>query len=395
MTSLPHLIHLILLSAAAGVIGGCGSGGGAGGGGGAAPVPSSKWSGIRSQAAPVVIATAEFAAPRPQPVAVDGWEDGIFISRDGLHLYATYAPADLLSFVLAGGPGVVQSAAYLRGPTFGMDLLTNPVGAATWIHAYIVHASRPSVHQPFSTWRLSATARPSFSEGAVAALAGSGGWDLFAYTSNDHAPDYKAHIVLARQVPVDPAAGSPIFLPAPVTTATSQDNPHVERLDASHLVLLFESDDRPGGPGAKDLWLALSADDGASWSEPQPLASVDTAADEAQPHLHRAVDGSWWLYFSAMNPTDGKLGIFRSRQTTAGNWDSWGPREAVIRAGNTAGIGEPSLTAAGDLSFVVVSEDPSGPSTDRFDADPWFAPRIPVATGQVDSGSPTTRLAAR
>ena len=126
---------------------------------------------------------------------------------------------------------------------------------------------------------------------------------------------------------------------------------------------------------------------------PQPLASLDTAEDEAQPHLFPDGDGRWWLYFSAANPADGKLAIHRAQRTAAGDWDSWGSRELVIGAGSTAGIGEPTLTAAGDLSFVVVTQDPSGPATDRYDADPWFAPRLPAATGQVTGGSATGRFA--
>lgn len=351
---------------------GCGSSG-------SSPAPLTGWAAIRAQAAPVVALTTVFGTPHVQPIALDGWEDGVFISRDGLHLYAVYVPADLLSFTIAGGDQTT-SASYLRGPTLGMDLHTNPVGTTTWIHGDIIHATRASTAAPFSAWQLSSMARPSFSEGAAVAQGPNAGrWDLFAYTSNDHATDYKAHICLRRSVAFDPTDGTPAFLPAPVTTSTSEDNPHLERLDATHLVLFFDSDDRPGASGAHDLWVTTSADDGVSWAAPAPVTSLNTTAEEEQPHLYLSSTGTWWLYYTATNPADSKLGIFRAAQATVGDWNSWMGSELVIGAGNTAGIGEPTLTANGDLSFVVVTEDPAGSATNRYDADPWFMPRFPSA----------------
>ena len=41
----------------------------------------------------------------------------------------------------------------------------------------------------------------------------------------------------------------------------------------------------------------------------------------------------------------------------------------------TAGVGEPSLTSRGDLSFVVITGNPSGTAVDTYDADPWFMKR--------------------
>jgi hypothetical protein len=38
----------------------------------------------------------------------------------------------------------------------------------------------------------------------------------------------------------------------------------------------------------------------------------------------------------------------------------------------TAGVGEPSLTSRGDLSFVVITRNPSGTAVDTYDADPWL-----------------------
>ena len=77
------------------------------------------------------------------------------------------------------------------------------------------------------------------------------------------------------------------------------------------------------------------------------------------------------LYYSAPG-SDGKLAIYRAQQQTPGDWDSWKTREQVLSAGNSAGVGEPTVTEQGDLSFVVIYENRAGTEFDRYDADPWF-----------------------
>ena len=70
---------------------------------------------------------------------------------------------------------------------------------------------------------------------------------------------------------------------------------------------------------------------------------------------------------------------------TVDDWDSWGEREIVIEPniildgyGTIIGVGEPTLTSNGDISFVVVYGDyTSEDETDVFDCDPWFLPKIP------------------
>lgn len=353
-----------------------------GGGGDTSPppvAPLTGWALVRSQAAPQVLLTAEFGTPSIQSIALDGWEDGIAISRDGLHLFALYAPADLLSFTLAGAD-MTRCGDYLRGPRLGMDLATNPLSLPTWLHSDIVHATRASTAQPFGPWQLSAMHRAFVSEGAPLAQDPSGGgWGLFVYTCNEN-PPYTTDVVLMRSAALDPA-GVGTLLPAPVNTTATEDNPHIERLSATDLVLFFDSNDRPGGIGLHDIWYTTSGDDGATWAAPALVTTIDTVNKEHQPHLYHAANGTWWLYYTS--GVRGKDEIWRAAQVTAGNWDSWGTPELVVGAGNTAGVGEPTLTVAGDLSFVVVYEDAAhGTATDRFDADPWFAPHVPSGIGR-------------
>ena len=239
-----------------------------------------------------------------------------------------------------------------------MDLVTNPVGAASWIQADILYSAKSASTGKFESWILSNMARHTFSEGAPVAIDVSGtSIGTFLFTSNDKPPTYDTDIWILTGTGLNPSGtGAP--LPGFPHTAQTEDNPHIERIDPTHLVLMFDSNNYTGGLGSHDIWYSLSADNAATWSAPQNLSTVNTANQEHQPHLYN--DGTdWYLYFSATH-TDGKLAIFRAKQQTAGDWDSWGTRELVIGAGNSAGVGEPSLTSSGDLSFVVVYENPDG-----------------------------------
>ena len=337
----------------------------------AAGTADTSWDAIKANTS-LSFNTAEYQTPFRQNISNAGWEDGIYISRDGLHLYCTYVPGDLLSWTLDSSDPSAFSP-YLRGPDFGMDMITNPAGKTSWAQADILHAQRSSIVETFGSWSLSAMARAVFSEGAVVTAEVSGGTaEFFLFTSNDKSPTYDTDIWAYTGSTMQPSGtGSPLA-GFPHTTYT-EDNPHIERISTGTLVLFFDSNNYPGGNGSHDIWYSLSTDNAASWSTPLNLSSVNTVAQEHQPHLFN--DGStWWLYFSAMH-TDGKLGIFRARQQSADNWNDWSVRELVIGAGNSGGVGEPTLTSNGDISFVVVYEKPDGAPYNRFDADPWFMKR--------------------
>ena len=61
---------------------------------------SQDWNSIKEGAQPAIALTSEFDSVYRQPLAVMGWEDGLHISPDGLHLYCTYVPIDFLSFAI-------------------------------------------------------------------------------------------------------------------------------------------------------------------------------------------------------------------------------------------------------------------------------------------------------
>jgi hypothetical protein len=327
--------------------------------------PLSAWDKIKKYATPQV-ALDDYGTPYKQRLATMGWEDGVEISKDGLHLYCTYAPGDLLSWTIdSADPS--KFTPYLRGPNFGMDLVTNPAGAGSWIQSDILIASRANTTDAFTSWILSDMARSSFSEGAPNPFSNSG----FVFTSNDKDPTYDTDIWQIDGFPNPSGTGQPLAN-FPNTTQT-EDNPHLERLSDQSLVLFFDSDNYTGNLGSNDIWYSVSDDNGGSWSTPVNVSSINTTGKEHQPYLYKDAAGNWFLFFSA-DHSDGKLAIFCTIQQITNNWDSWGPRQLVVSAGNTAGLGEPSLTQKGDLSFVVVYENKDGSQYDRYDSDPWFLP---------------------
>jgi hypothetical protein len=333
------------------------------------------WKHTKLRARPLIANPNEFSVPYKQALSVGGWEDGIFITRDGLNLYCMYLPADLISFHSTGRGDLSNTLPYRRGPDFGMDMISNPAGYSNWLHADILYARRESIKNPFSTWQLSSLKRSVWIEGAPQFLMKNDlTVDIFVYTSNHIPPDYDINIFIMNKTSFSPKGVGQI-LPSPVTTIYSEDNPHIERIGKNHLILFFDSDNKPGGLGLHDLWYSTSHNNGDSWSKPASVKSINTENDEHQPHLFQNKEGKWFLYYTATNKEDKKPGIFRAQQGKNDNWDSWINRELVIGAGNTLGVGEPTLTKYGDISFVVIYEKINPKKTDRYDADPWFLPK--------------------
>jgi len=337
----------------------------------------SPWEAAKATATPKTELTAEYGTPTRQALANYGWEDGIAVSRDGLELYCVYAPGDLLSFAIAG-LDPTEFGTYRRGPDFGMDLVSNPVGASSWLQADILHAHRDSTEAAFTAWTRLGLGQPVFSEGApqLATPSDGSGFSAFLYTSNETTA-YDIDIFA-----LFPGDTAPSFPGAPLTnfprTDSMEDNPHLERLDPTHYVLMFDSDDYVGGRGSNDIFYSLGTDDGngtLSWTLPEGLTSVNTEDQEHQPHLWNDAAGDWYLFYSAPGP-DGKLAIWRAKCIAPGDWDAWGEKTLVVSAGTAGGVGEPTVTEEGDLSFVAIVENPAGSATDRFDADPWFADRL-------------------
>jgi len=342
------------------------------------PASATGWAAAKAKQIPVCELPGLFDKPYCQPPSTLAWEDGVYVSRDGLTLYTDYVQCDLLSFFYAGAD-IAKVWMYKRGPSLGQNF-SNPLGASyPWIHGDVAMSTRSSLKESFGPWRLSRLSGQFYNLGGFCAIDSpgrTGHYDFIAYTS-----DVKdgVKIRLMRDVGRDLAGDDRgAYLPANVDDPRyHEDNPHIERPDPTrpdHLVLFFDSDNMPG-LGMHDVFYSETADGGKTWSGPFPVTSVNTPDDEEQPHLFRE-RGQWWLYLTAANQADRKLGIFRYRQTRPGDWNSWVDRELVVGAGTSASVGEPTLTKYGDLSFVAVTENKIGPTaTDRYDCDPWFMAR--------------------
>ena len=336
-------------------------------------------------------------AQRHEHLGTGAWEDGIYVSRDGLSIYAIYLPIDALSAVLTSrtfldwyqGVRIPNDIPRCCSPTVGQDLdppawLSPP---HPWIHADIVVSTRASLADSFPAWQLSEAAGALYNHGAPAGVLSADGstWRTMAITYDGaYAQGHTAIMLLSPRFGPRTLSGgmknisSQGSLDVPTVT---QDNPHIEYWDPDHpsrLVLFLESATMPGGSGGLDLWFTTSEDDGFSWATPVAVSSINTpAGNEQQPHLfHNTSDQHWWLWFTKENPADNKLAIWRARRPMFGAsvWNAWETPELVVSAGNSAGIGEPTLTARGDLSFVVICRnDINGSTYDRFDGDPYFA----------------------
>lgn len=333
------------------------------------------WELSKSEQKPVNVIGSAYNDPAPLSIGTAGWEDGIYMSRDGLNIYAVYVEMDLLKAVIDGATPD-KFYLYQRGPDLGQDF-TNPLSEPhPWIHGDVVIGQRNSVSGTFSSWRVTGLKRQFYNRGAPQGILNASDpskYDYFFYTDDSSGC---TRIYMITNSPLDPSTpGSALNMTD--SASNRQDNPHAERYDTLHperLVLFYESDNRPGASGAQDIWYTTSNDSGATWASPVAVSSVNTTAYDGQPHLF--YDGSWWLYCTRLNPADGKLAIYRYSQGVPGDWNSWASPEIIVSAGSTQGVGEPSITASGDLYFVVIFRNTENPTAyDLYDGDPWVMKR--------------------
>lgn len=339
------------------------------------------WSAIKSNAT-FHVADTTYNSPKIQPINVSGWEDGLFITRDGKHLFSTYLPADAFSWIndLLQNPVCFNFHPYYRPPLLGVDTITNIFGCPNYMQSDIIISSRPGINQTFSAWSSSNLATPfSFDGGADGVLLNTDTFDVFVYTKDGPGTQHE-DIMFMKNVPVNPSTTSAVPI---LSTLGQEDNPDIERLNSTTLLLLFDRD--------RYMYYSLSIDNGENWQTPILITHTlnDQAPYDVQPHLWN--DGTdWWVYFCANN-ANGVRSIYKSKQLISNNWDSWGTRELVIEPssisggfGTIFGIGEPTLTQWGDISFVVVyGNNTLSDTTDVFDCDPWILTK---------KGSPLTTL---
>lgn len=353
---------------------------------------NSLWDNIKNNAAPSLALTTEFNTPvRLSSIGTLAWEDGVYVSDDGLAIFSFYAPVDILKWVNYSitNPVCPAVSSYIRGPVLaGTDLdltvpFDNPWGCTEGVmHSEIAFATRASTNVPFSSWsRHSISTDFRYDGGFTASDNGSGSYDLVYSISTD---SNKNDIYWVRNSTLTSVSTTPVSISSTINTTGQEDNPHLERLNANDLILLF--DNHGAGDPDTQISYSISNDNGASWSTPQVmLVNSAIATEDLQGHLYKDASNNWWLYFSSNRA--GSVEIYRTQHVSndlVNDFDNWGAVEKVMSTGTVAGgigiiagVGEPTLTSNGDLYFVVVYCKNAADQTnyDSCDIDPWVATR--------------------
>lgn len=348
-----------------------------------------QWNTIKASTSPVVSASIadEYETPYMLPLSDYGWEDGIHISRDGLHLYALYFPGDLFGwsmFFLSNLTNLpfcelVGNLSYKRdyANTYGMDFVTNIFGCDNFNNVDILYSSRASIDDDFTEWQLSGIARPGLVEGGPMPLFSKTNpdqIDIFLFTGN-------SDIWMIKNTTANPTGiETAVRLPAPINPPGDEfnaDNPHLERLDDESLLLVYE---KYTDFSYRDFVYSFSYDDGDTWTEPIAMTTINPDIGHIEhPHLYQDGNGEWWMYYSI------DCDIYRSKQTIENDWDSWTEPELIIHKGNSPCIGEPTLTYDGDIVFAVAYYNAaSTDTTDVYDLDPWILrKKQPVQNNEI------------
>ncbi len=254
--------------------------------------------------------------------------------------------------------------------TYGMNLTSNVFGCDSFPNMDILYAHRNSLLDSFSNWQLSGISRPGAFEGGPATLfseTDSSHLDIFMMTGD-------GDIWMIKKTSRNPSGlSSAIRLPSPINPVSKEfiaDNAFMERIHSDSIILIYE---KYVDAAARVFMYTFTSDTGNTWSAPAAITTINNTIGHIEhPCLYKDAADQWWLYFSI----DYNY-IVRSKQTMKGNWNSWGPYEKIISKGNAISMGEPTVTRNGDISFSLAYKNTViNDSTDVYDLDPWYLPRI-------------------
>jgi len=298
------------------------------------------WDKVKSEVTPTVMFPNDYGTPYHLELNTLGWEDGQYITRDGLTMYCFYMPIDLLAFAFIGKTSdICAMGPYIRGP-FAYILNTPPPvlenSCNQFLNTVILISHRNSVNEPFPAWKVSNVSTPATINGAPQVILNDsipGLVDFFVFVHLNPDQEELGNLAIYKNTSLNPM-GSFTKLPSPVNNPNySEDNPHIERIAPNELVLFFRSDDRPDGVGAEDIFYTQSHDNGNSW-EPVQSVNFNTEGFEDMPHIWQDSTGIWWMYY--MNA---ESNIVKRKQTIPNVWKNWDEEILVMDRGNALAVG--------------------------------------------------------
>jgi hypothetical protein len=253
--------------------------------------PQYKWDSIKSSTSPIVLPpfSNHYGAAYRQPLAGYGWEDGLHISADGLHLYCLYSPSDFFSYSVFFTSNLTlptcslfADMSYIRSyaNTYAMDMATNPFGCGNFsANIDILYSQRNSVSDSFVSWQPSGIARPVLQEGGPAPLASETDPDalsLFMFTGD-------GDIWMLSNTSANPTGiNSAIRLPAPINAVNSEftaDNPSLARINGDTVIVAYE---KYTDASERQFMYSISNNLGVSWSLPQTMSSIGNSSGKIE-----------------------------------------------------------------------------------------------------------------
>ena len=270
------------------------------------------WETLKNNVDLTVNPSNEYETPVRLSLNTLGWEDGAYVTRDGLTAYCFYTPLDLLSMSNPpSGPNSVNPCnvePYMRGPSFGIldSVPTQMQGQCSkFLSSDILISHRNSINENFPFWSLSNIKNPASFDGAPQLILNSNNHNVVDYFVYVHLnPDQTqtsnntSDIYWYKNTNRNPA-GNLVHIPSPVySTSYNEDNPHLKRTDDGTLVLFFTSTDRPNVVGSTDIFVSSSTNNGTDWSNPEPV-NFNSTEFEDMPHIWKSPTGEYWMYHMA------------------------------------------------------------------------------------------------
>lgn len=143
--------------------------------------------------------------------------------------------------------------------------------------------------------------------------------------------------VSTRASPTEPW-GSPTFV-AELSSADDDTTPEVSA-DGATLIL---SSARPGAGGGSNVWMATRADRSTPWSDPVPVAELNTPEREGAPALSMSLTRI--VFHSNRDDPQAEFDLFEASRASPG--DAWDPPVAIAELNTSEAEVSPYLSANG------------------------------------------------